>query len=445
MQIFERSAWFTEQVYPETILATKKNLSSSITGNIVLALMSVWLLHTDTPTIVLLSWLLLNLSLSAIRVVIVRRLQPDLDTPSIRTDILIYILTIFALGLSWGTLSIIASLYSAPIEHLFITIIIAGISAGAIATISPIFTAFKGYFTLAVFPVFISFLLSPHPFIQHASPVVLFYIFIIYSSGKLLYQTLLKTIELKTQEQQLNHSLMLEKARAEQANQSKTRFLSSMSHEFKTPLNAIMGFSQLLKMNETLSADDMDNIEQIDIASQQLLVLLDNVLKLSDVMTDDANITIQSVSLLHTLTQVKEAIADINNGKAIKISTPTADHKLLADPLYLHQVLLQLLSYLIQSHYDGGTIDISVKHVNSHALRVYLKDKATDMPYKLETDIFTSINKLDAKSTNIVDTGIGLFFAKVLIEKMQGQIGFEHYNDTAVAFWFELPLADPKV
>jgi signal transduction histidine kinase len=307
--------------------------------------------------------------------------------------------------------------------------------------VSPILSAFVGFFICAVFPVFISFLISPEPLLRATSPVILFYLFVVFSAGKQLHNNLLNRIKLQKESAALNQQLELEKARAEQANQAKTRFISSMTHELKTPLNAIMGFSQLLALNEHLSEDDKDNVEQIDIASQQLLHLINNIFKLSDLVSDKRPITAAPVILDEVVSNVMPLVQTQANERDVTLSSQIADDPILADQSALEEVLFQLLSNAIQHSPLGGEVTLYSELCPNNKVRVTIQDTGEGIAEKYHADVFSAFNRLGKEAKTSAGMGTGLYFSKIHIEKMLGTIGFDSQEGEGSTFWFELNLA----
>ena len=227
----------------------------------------------------------------------------------------------------------------------------------------------------------------------------------------------------------------------ERINAMKTDFLSTISHELRTPLNAIIGFSQLLEMNidQTLTEQQKLNINEINIAGNHLLHLVNEILDLSAIDSGNINLNMQSVNLCEVLgeavslssTMAEKLDIKINN----KISCSTIC-KVNVDPVRLRQVLLNLISNAIKYNIKGGMVTISVE-AKKNMYRINIADTGIGITKQNLTKLFQPFERL-GQPNEVEGAGIGLMVTKELVESMHGKIGVISKLDKGSTFWVEL-------
>ncbi|NOR70770.1 MAG: PAS domain S-box protein [Methylomarinum sp.] len=234
---------------------------------------------------------------------------------------------------------------------------------------------------------------------------------------------------------------------AEEANQAKSHFLSNMSHELRTPLNSIIGFSQLLELDEDdpLSDAQRESIELIHKGGQHLLGLINDILDLSIIESGMINLSLEPVSLDDVVVELIPFVREIAKKRGIDISVKQNVNKsvVLADYMRTKQVILNLLSNAIKYNYEYGKIEIGIASLGDE-FRVSIKDTGPGISLDDQKDLFKPFSRLGAEKTAIEGTGIGLSLCKNIVEHMQGAIGVESKEGNGSLFWFSLPSANPN-
>jgi len=426
----------------ELVEQLKSNFLLSVGSNFVVALTAVWLLSGTVPQSLLVLWFVTHILLAMLRLVTARRLDPDEQSNKVwQVRKLAYILAMTAIGLHWGMTSVMAVIYSPIIIQTIMTILLTGLTAGAISTLTPIFAGFLAYFFGVLTPLFFATAISSSDDLTSITPIIVLYAGIVYSAAKKMHISLVNSLELTEELQQVNEQLIDQKELAEQANKSKSVFLSSMSHELRTPLNAVLGFSEILKL-ESITPTQKTYIDHIEGAGKHLLTLIEEVLDLSTVEAGNIKLEPELMSLKQVISSSVGMVEPMAEKRNITITSgaDSCDSIVYADPKRVQQVLLNLLSNAIKYNKEYGTIEINCEQIDSNEIKVSVKDTGLGIHKDKHLHVFTAFDRLGNEAGNIEGTGIGLFFSKQLIERMNGQVGFESEHEIGSTFWFTLHL-----
>jgi PAS domain S-box-containing protein len=263
-----------------------------------------------------------------------------------------------------------------------------------------------------------------------------------------------KTLQILNQEleqrvEQRTRDLEEARALAERANQAKSAFLSRMSHEVRTPLSGILGFSKLLEMSE-LNEVDSKNARRIRSAGEHLLELVDEVLDISRIESGNLSLSLKRVDLSVLTHEVIDLMETLSRSSAISIhfenkSGPAtyvwADHK------RLRQVLINLASNGIKFNREGGTLTFTILSAKKNRLRLEVRDTGIGIPSEKMYRLFSPFERLDAekRQPSVSGTGLGLALCKVLLESMDGKISVVSNEKEGSVFSVELPRAEEKV
>ncbi|MCA3242559.1 MAG: response regulator [Rubrivivax sp.] len=242
-----------------------------------------------------------------------------------------------------------------------------------------------------------------------------------------------------------NLKLRAAKQEAERANQAKSDFLSSMSHELRSPLNAILGFAQLMESaSPPPTPAQASSLDQILKAGWYLLELINEVLDLSFIESGKLSLSIEPVALAEVLADCEAMIDAQARQKGIEVQFDAADEALhmRADRTRLKQILLNLLNNAIKYNRVGGSVRVSCRRtVGRDHIRVSLQDTGNGLSAEELAHLFEPFNRLGQEAGVEQGTGIGLVVCKRLVALMGGEIGVESTVGVGSVFWFELPAA----
>ena len=244
--------------------------------------------------------------------------------------------------------------------------------------------------------------------------------------------------------QEKNSELQGAKNVAEKANLAKSEFLSSMSHELRSPLNAILGFAQLLESDSPPPTPaQRESITQILRAGWHLLKLIEEILDLAKIESGKLSLSPESVSLAEVMAECQVMVEGQAQKRSIQMTFPRFDIPCYvhADRIRLKQILINFLSNAIKYNCEQGQIEVKYSAIPAGRIHVSIRDTGAGLPPEKLVQLFQPFNRLGQENSGKEGTGIGLLVAKKLIELMGGAIGVESTVGVGSVFWFELMAA----
>jgi PAS domain S-box-containing protein len=242
------------------------------------------------------------------------------------------------------------------------------------------------------------------------------------------------------------NQLTVRNQEVEHANRMKSRFLASMSHDLRTPLNSILGFSELLAEQSigTLNEKQSRFIDHIRNSGRHLLDLINDVLDLSKIEAGQLQLARTSLSLPAVLNQVHADIGPQLKAKRLAFDLHAPEVPVFADPIRLRQILLNLLSNAVKFTPDGGHISVNAE-VQGPMAAIQVRDDGIGIAPEHQTLIFEEFQQVGESTKGIPEgTGLGLAIVKRLVEQHGGSISLQSTLGAGTCFTFTIPIATPR-
>ncbi len=235
--------------------------------------------------------------------------------------------------------------------------------------------------------------------------------------------------------------------RAEAANLAKRQFVSTVSHEMRTPLNAIIGMLELLR-DTSLTPEQGEMVNTVGASSRAMLGLVDDVLDFSKIEAGKLVLANEGFDLYALVNSVMQMLRPQAEGKGLVFVSsimPDVPPFVRGDQNHLRQVLINLLANAVKFTENGGvTLHLSKlsEEADGIKLKFSIRDTGIGIASQDQRRIFESFTQADQSVTRrFGGTGLGTTIARQLVQLMNGRIGLESAVGLGSTFWFELPLA----
>lgn len=235
-------------------------------------------------------------------------------------------------------------------------------------------------------------------------------------------------------ERQKQEALQIAFDSARRANAAKTQFLSSMSHDIRTPMNAIIGMTAIAEMHIDERDRVKDCLNKINISSKHLLALINEVLDMSKIESGKVELGNEKFMISelfdNMMTMIQQQMKE--KKQKIRIHMGQLTHEAVSgDPYRLQQVFMNLLSNAVKYTPEGGQIDVEIKEldiqgVDSARYRMIIEDNGIGMTKEFQKIMFEPFSRAEDTRTNkVYGTGLGMAIARNIIRLMNGEISVE--------------------
>ena len=239
---------------------------------------------------------------------------------------------------------------------------------------------------------------------------------------------------------------------AEEANRAKTVFLSSMSHEIRSPMNAIIGLDSLALNDPNLSESTKDYLEKIGSSAQHLLSLINDILDMSRIESGRMVIRNEEFAFSKLIEQINTMFGSQCQEKELNYVcriNGNIDEYYIGDSTKIRQMLINILSNSVKFTPRGGNIDFIVEKTadfdGKSTIKFTIRDTGIGMSKDFLPKIFDTFSQEDDTSTNKYgSTGLGMAITKSIVDMMNGKLEVESEKDVGTTFTVILTLMDAK-
>jgi signal transduction histidine kinase len=218
----------------------------------------------------------------------------------------------------------------------------------------------------------------------------------------------------------------------------KSSFLASMSHEMRTPLNAVLGFAELLRMQaiDELTERQDKYVQNIARAGRHLLALTNDVLDLSKIEAGRMDLEIADVELAEVVGDAEEILRPLSDAKSLSLTIDGFELCVKADRLRLTQVLVNLLSNAVKFTPDQGSVRVGARRAGAW-VEIEVTDSGPGIPLEDQSAVFERYTQVDNSRTD--GTGLGLPLSRRLIELMGGELDLVASTPAGSTFRIRIP------
>ena len=257
------------------------------------------------------------------------------------------------------------------------------------------------------------------------------------------------TLSDRTAEIQAESALKDAMESAKAANTAKSVFLSNMSHDIRTPMNAILGFTELIKHDAGNKEKVVEYTNKISTSGQHLLGLINDVLDMSKIENGKFVLNIQKFNLAEFVDEIGMMMRPQANGKNLTFEVCVHDLKqenLLGDKLRINQILINILSNAIKYTPEGGTVKMDISELpkineNFARLRFSVTDNGIGISEEYQKNLFKPFTREISSTVNAIQgTGLGMAITKNLVDLMSGTISVKSRQGEGSTFTVELEL-----
>lgn len=274
--------------------------------------------------------------------------------------------------------------------------------------------------------------------------------------GSIFVLAMLGLMQRITQKVRQNEELKAALTAAEQASEAKSVFLSNMSHDIRTPLNAIIGYTELAKRDDLTLDEAKESLSKIGHSGRQLLMLVNDVLEMRRIESGRSELHLTSLSLPRVMEDMHDLFAMQMDDKKIMYTVRTeelADPYVLCDENRLHSILLNLIGNALKFTPVGGHVTVSLQELNDevppaghpekHTYEICVQDDGIGMTKEFAEKVFDAFERERTSTVSKTQgTGLGMAITKSHVELMGGTIEVTSAPEEGTTFVVRLPLAE---
>ncbi len=229
--------------------------------------------------------------------------------------------------------------------------------------------------------------------------------------------------------------------KAQEASIAKSNFIANMSHEIKTPLNIIIGFSDILSSNEYDRKKQIHYLKSINQSGRYLSDLTDGILSLSKIDSGTIELSCSEINIESLIKEIVNSVMVLDKEKVLNFEIDVKRANIWADKKIITQILYNLLSNAIKFTPNGGMVRISSCFDGEDNILISVQDSGIGINERNQEIIFEPFKQLNQSlHSNIDGSGLGLSITKRLVELHNGKIYVNSKEGVGSTFWFTIPI-----
>ncbi|MDP6344564.1 MAG: hybrid sensor histidine kinase/response regulator [Alphaproteobacteria bacterium] len=416
----------------------ERQLPAAQIGSVVAGCLLVLGLWDDHLRFALGVWLAVLLGATALRYPIYKRFP----VAGLRDDQLPLYARLFTLstglsGLIWG-LGVLAFLGQIDLfRFAFIAAIYTGMAAATLGSLSAFLPAYLAFVLPALLPAAAAMLILGTPTFQIVGGGALFYLFLVISAARTLNRYIVDSVRLRHERLALVDRLSAEKAKAEESERAKSRFLAAASHDLRQPLNALRLFVDALKASR--EPEQRDHLhERIGQSTDALNAIIDGVLDLSKIESGTLRPNVASVAAADILHTIQADFALLATDKGISLRVAPSAGVILTDPEMLLRIVRNLVSNAIRYTERGGVL-VGCRPAGS-GFRIEVVDSGAGITPEQQSRIFEEFYQVDNRERDRArGLGLGLAIVKGLCDLLGHHLSVRSQPGHGTTFRVEVP------
>lgn len=423
-------------------LILKNNALASF-GNIIAAFILAFLLKDHVNNELLLLWLFLMFIVTSLRLIAGKELAFRINKNEKNHNNMVLFLSVISVSVVWGLAGFLFLQDNNPPSNSYILMIVTGIIAASVGTISFLIHYYAIYILITILPVFLHNITSNEVNDTVYAFLLLFFALFMIKIAINYKSEIISNLLLNKKNTKLISELKEQNNEIKAVNELKTRFLSNMSHELRTPINSALGFVHLLQEEET-NPVKVNYLNIIHKSNKELLNKVDHILNFSDLVENNPQFAPHNIDIKQIIEQVIEQYQDDADQEEIKIkliTSPNLPAKIKQDAHKIQQVVAAFLSNAIKFSDAKSTISIDIEYSPKKQL---LTLKVTDQGKGIDENkldyIILPFTQEDLSETREHDgQGLGLTISHKLIKLLGGELKVTSGKNKGSCFYFSIP------
>jgi len=464
-----------QRLYAEQVRQLYEQAPVGLLSIPIVSLIMVILLWTVIPHWILITWYSVILLVAAPRYLLVVKFSGSSQDPA-RADRwgTFFIIGAALSGIVWGAASLFLFPVNSVAHQFLIALMLGGMVAGASGTYSVIMSAFLAYSLPALVPIAIRFFLFADGFSIGVGGVILVFEFLMVANAKRVNAAIVSSLEMRFENRELVEKLTTEIERADELNtkyaaeiaqrkraeealaqahdqvveasQLKSRLLANVSHDLRSPLGSILGFTEMLQegIYGPLSERQHATMTEISDSTEQLLNFVNNLLGQAQIESGKVILNIKPFApddLLEAISSTTRVVAQSKGLQLIGKVAPDMPATLSGDFYWLRRIVVNLVGNAVKFT-DQGTVKMHVYQADENYWALQVSDTGRGIPAEAQSYVFDPFRQVDETVTSKYQTGsgLGLSIVKQLTALMGGHVTLTSEVGQGSTFTVLLPL-----